>query len=215
MPLTRIRRLVEATIHEGLDHLEEPVMMVKQYMRDLKAEMSKVEEAIEKQKRLHHLLTHDLQVARELMNRRDAQATLAIEAGEEDLARRALLSKKQAFEQIQKYEGLLKTSEKQLEERNIQLEQVRKKYLAFRDKKIELTLRVQAVKAEEQLKQFKKKDSTRAIEEGFERIEDRVFDMEIRTKQPIENYLSPEADATIEEELQEMKEKLMKDKSEA
>ncbi|WP_088102657.1 PspA/IM30 family protein [Halalkalibacter urbisdiaboli] len=181
MAITRIKRLVEATIHEGLEQLEEPVMMVKQYMRDMKKEIEKIEKEILKQEQLHHKLLADQKLATELMERREKQAVIAVEAGEEDLARRALVSKKQAFEQIQRYEGLLQTSEEQLKKYRVYLEQLQEKYVRLRDK-IELLLRVQASKASEQMKKVNLNNISRSIEEGFERVEDRVAEMELRTR---------------------------------
>ncbi len=210
MAFTRIRRYIAASIHEGLDHLEEPVVMIKQFMRELKNKMRSTEEAIEKQQRMHRTLEKDLKIAEELISRREQQARAAVDAGEEELARKALYSKKQAYEQVLRYQALLETSAQQIVTRKEELEELEKKYVALRDKKMELMLRVQAAKANEDLKRNRSSftNQTKAIEDGFDRIEERVAEMEFHT---VTDFSNAKANQTayaeeIEAEIAKLKE---------
>ncbi len=179
MVMTRINRFFKAYIHEGLERLEDPVVMVKQYMRDMKEDIQKLEAAIEKHVRLEHSLTQDFQAAKELVERREQQAKVAIEAENEDLARMALVSKKEAWEQMNRYEELRDKNQAQIKERKHELEQLQLKYAQLRDRKLELILRVQAVRANQQMKQTSKKyQKGSSIESEFERMEERVVDLE-------------------------------------
>lgn len=213
MVMTRINQFFKAYIHEGLERMEDPVIMVKQYMRDMKEDIQKLEAQIEKHVALEHSLTQNLQAAKELVERREQQARIALEVENDDLARRALFSKKDTFEQVNRYEEMLEKNRAQIKERKQELEQLQLKYGQLRDRKLELILRVQAVKANQQMKQTKQKYDQKGsqIESEFERIEERIVDLEWKSgsKTAVEVMSGDKAHSEeIEAELTQMKTKI-------
>ncbi|WP_413374567.1 PspA/IM30 family protein [Alkalihalobacillus sp. 1P02AB] len=209
MAFARIRRFLSASIHEGLDKVEDPIVMVKQFMREMKEEIVKMEQAIDKQERLQFTLNRDKETAEAIVQKRSQQAKAAVDVGEEELAKKALLSKKEAYEQAIRYEQLISKSEEHMMELKQNIEQLQKKYIQLRDKKMELTLRVQAAKANEELKRSIQRHSIRRVDEGFEKIEDQMLEMEWKHKTPSTRSFENEQmiyDAEIEQELKQLKE---------
>lgn len=208
MVMTRMNRIVKACIHEGLEKLEDPVMLVKQYMRDMKEDMRKHEAVIEKHAQLDGSLAKDWQMAKDLADRREMQAKVAIESGKEDLARRALVSKKEALEQMARYEQLREKNDAQLTERKKELDELKGKYSELQDRKLELILRVQAVKANEQIKQMQQKYKQKgsSLENEFERMEERVDDLEWKSEtEPISGMSEESYSEEIQAELERLK----------
>ncbi len=204
MIVERMNRIVKAYIHEGLEKLEDPVVLAKQYIREVEEDMKRLETVIEKHHQLAKSLKNDWQLAKQFADRREEQAKIALEKGNEELARKALVSKNEALKQMERYERLREKNEVLLNERKKQLEQLREKYRHLRDRKIEWRLRVQAVKAHEQMK--KMNETYRRKESYFDRIEDRVRELEWRYDERFssndEEAYSPE----IEAELKRLKE---------
>lgn len=203
-----MNRIVKAYIHEGLEKLEDPVMLVKQYMRDMKEDMRKHEAVIEKHTQLDGSLAKDWQMAKDLADRREMQAKVAIESGKEDLARRALVSKKEALEQMARYEQLREKNNAQLIERKKELDELKGKYGELQDRKLELILRVQAVKANEQIKQMQQKYKQKgsSLESEFERMEERVDDLEWKSEtEPMSNMSEESYSEEIQVELERLK----------
>ncbi|NEU31523.1 PspA/IM30 family protein [bacterium LRH843] len=210
MVMKRMNRFFKAYVHEGLERLEDPVVMVKQYMREMKEDIEKIEAAIRQHARIDHTLTRDWELAKDLVARREQQAKVAIEAEKDELARMALVSKKEALLQMNRYEQLREKNNASLLERKQELEQLQQKYAQLRDRKLELILRVQAVKANEQIKRTKQKyeQTSGTIENEFERMEERVTDLEWRSggrieMEPVNKDLMYSEE--IQAELEEMK----------
>lgn len=179
MVMERMAAIVKSYIYEGLEKLEDPVLLVKQYMRDMQEEMRSLESIIEKHHRLDRVLAKDWQSAEELANRREQQAKAALEAEEEDLARKALVSKKEAIEQMARYEQLRERNKVQLNESRQRLEQMKTKYKHLYDRKLELTLRVQAVRANAQIEQLQQKNRVDShLDFEFARMEERIGELE-------------------------------------
>ncbi len=55
MVLKRLRDITVATIHEGLNKIENPVVMLNQYLRDLEEEISRAKDSITKQIMLENI----------------------------------------------------------------------------------------------------------------------------------------------------------------
>src|SRR5690606_40296824 len=88
--IKRVRDIVVATVHEVLDHLEDPRAMIKQYLRDVENEINKAKDAIIRHQVMAERFERQAEEALRMAARRKMQAEQALEAGEEELARKAL-----------------------------------------------------------------------------------------------------------------------------
>lgn len=156
MVMTRISQIIKAYVYEGLEKLEDPVLMVKQYIRDINIEIKKLKETIKKQDSFDKQLCKQLEEAKELITRREEQANLAIQAGEDDLARKILKSKKAVEEQVNQYELLISKNKDELKERKEELEKLLFKYEQVKERNADLIVRVQGMRANQQMEKFEK-----------------------------------------------------------
>lgn len=182
MVFKRIRDFTVAAVHEFLDSVEDPMMMLKQYIRDMETEIAKAERVIAKQQALANKFQKQADEARKLVAKRAGQAQLAVEAGEEELARQALQSKLEYEEQVRQYEKLHKEAELQVQQLMQQFMEMKERYQWLKDRKQALAAKAQAAKMKETIRETISKFDFEEIMKSFARIEDKILEMEHRTK---------------------------------
>lgn len=215
MVFKRLRDITLATIHEGLDALENPVAMLNQYLRDMETEIEKAEAAVVKQAMIEKKFLQYRDEAQHMVDKRMHQATLAVEAGEEDLARRALQEKKRYAQKVEQYEEMARDAHQKVLEMKEQLKDLKEKYTAMRDRKYELISRAHAAKTKKQMNTALSKFGTESALKGFKRMEERIMEMEAELEvrsgnQPLsfdERLSTLEPDEEIEKELAQLKQK--------
>lgn len=175
----RMRDMVVATIHEGLDRLEDPKVMLNQYMRDMETEIAAAKQAIIKQQALGKGFEQRAQKAAALAVRRKQQAELALKSGEEELARKALAESKHFESKAnQDREQAQKTAE-QVRELREQLDQLEKRFDILKDKKQALIARANAAKTKKSIAASIHRMDSESTYQEFQRLENRIMEMEI------------------------------------
>jgi len=214
MVLRRLRDLTTATINEVIDQLENPVVMLKQYMRDMEHEIVKAEETLAKQKTLAQKFQLQADDARKMTAKRAGQAQLALKAGEEELAKQALHGKMHYEEKVKQYEQMQKEAEEQVQAISKQLHDMKERYQLLKDRKHALIARAEAAKAKEKMAAAMDQFDTESIAKGFFRIEERILEMENRTNVRNEDHtfdaraIKLEQHDAVEQELKKMKESM-------
>jgi lia operon protein LiaH len=211
--LKRMERFIKASIHEGLDRIENPEMMIKQHLRDVKASIKKAEQNIQKQRYVRETLDRDKQMTERLITRREQQAVEALKAAEESLAKKVLVDKKHLEQQLIRYDQLTEKSTEVKHHFEVELEKLKDQHKQLREKKIELSLRLQGTKTGEHMKALKPRSYTLDLEEEFVHLDDQV----IRSEEKAYKYssqtsknLQEEHEIEVEAELRLLKEKLDK-----
>ncbi|HEX7064028.1 MAG TPA: PspA/IM30 family protein [Bacillales bacterium] len=180
MVLKRIGDMISATINEGLDQVENPRVMLNQYLRDMESEVAKAKHAIVKQRSLEQSFRRRMEEVQGLAAKRKNQAQLAFDAGEEDLARKALADMKGYEAKAEQYRELTEKAAEQVRELQDQLGELEERFQALKDKKHALIARANAVRAKEHMQaSMNRVDSESAFRE-FQRLEDRITEAEIR-----------------------------------
>ncbi len=211
MVLKRIRDFTTAMIHEWMDGMEDPVMMLKQYLRDMEAEIEKAERAAAKQKALADKFQKQAKEAKEMIVKRTGQAQLAVEAGEEELARQALHSKLQYEKQAEEYEKLYEEAVKEQQQLMKQLNEMKERYQLLKDRKHAAAAKAEAAKAREKMSDAFATLECERIFAGFARIEEKILEMEHRaTLKNMQNsydlhMAKLEQKEAVEKELQKLK----------
>ncbi len=212
MALKRIRDMFVASVNEGLDKLENPRVMLNQYVRDMESDIAKAKHTIVKQQTIEHSFKGKVEEAEKLAVKRRNQAQLAFDAGEEELAKKALSEMKYFEEKAAEYKDAHQHAKKQLAELKEQLETLEVKLRDIKDRKHALIARANAVKAKEHMNaSFNKIDSE---SREFMRMENRIEEMETRVNSYAElsaSSSSPfgrlEYAKEVEEELEKMRAK--------
>ncbi|SFG38473.1 phage shock protein A (PspA) family protein [Desulfotomaculum arcticum] len=213
MVFKRIRDLTLATIHDGLDAMESPVSMLNQYLRDLEDEIEKAQEAVVKQIMIEKKFNEYQNDAKHMAEKRMRQATLAVGAGAEELARRALRDKKQYAAKAEQYEEMGTEAHQKVLELKEQLKEMKEKYYQLRDRKIELISRANAAKTKKQMNAVLSKFDSESALKGFKRMEERIMEWEteaeVRRVGPQDTYVQQlaalEPDEEVEKELAALK----------
>ncbi|ERI05197.1 PspA/IM30 family protein [Aneurinibacillus aneurinilyticus] len=211
----RVRDITTATMHQVLDHVEDPVAMLNQYMRDMESEISKAELAIARQIAVEKKWKMMLEETEARSEKRERQARLAVESGDESIARRALEDKLICDSKKEEYQQQYESARQQTILLREQLQELKDKFYEMRNKKATLLARANAARASKQMNYALYSIDTENAAKGFSRIEERVMMME--TEAEATRYMRPtyrsleeqmrneERNVKVEEALQQLK----------
>src|SRR3954471_17379529 len=90
---SRIKDMTKASIHEVLDKVEDPIVMLNQYLRDMEEEIAQAEVTVARQIANERKLKGRLDEAVRFTAQREEQAKEALKSGQEAAARQALEQK--------------------------------------------------------------------------------------------------------------------------
>jgi len=176
----RLSRVVRANLNDLVSKAEDPEKILEQAITDMNEDLVQLRQAVARaiatQKKTEQLYNKNQSEA----NTWQQRAQLALQKGDETLAREALSRKKTNTETA----GTLKT---QLDQQVVQVDTLKRNLIALeskiseaKTKKDMLKARVSAAKANEQLQGAIGRLGTSSAMGAFERMEEKVLEMEAR-----------------------------------
>ncbi|MFF2908899.1 PspA/IM30 family protein [Paenibacillus sp. NPDC057934] len=191
--LNRIATLTKAALNEGLNKLENPILLTGQYLRDLEEEI----ETAERNER-------DLQVAANVLERRkqeytklveqsESEAVNAMAQGNEEAARLAVMAKLRYTESIQECASGLEETRQTLATLEANITRAKEERTRLKAKRAELAER--ARKASETIQSTPRSNGGSANDygkyglnantasRGFERMEEKITEWEVLAEQ--------------------------------
>ena len=209
----RVRRVVSANLNDMVSKAEDPEKILEQAILEMQEDLVRlrqgVAQAIAAQKRTEKQYND----ANNELNKWQRNAMLALQKGDENLARQALERKKSFTESA----GTLKTSldqqTSQVESLKRNLIQLESKISEAKTKKEMLKARVTAAKAQEQLEGMVRGMNSSSAMAAFERMEEKVMMQEARAQSAAElagsdlesQFAQLEAGSGVDDELAALK----------
>jgi phage shock protein A len=201
--LSRIATIIKANINDLLDRAEDPEKVIKEALIEMNESLKEAKVQVAKAIRDKKKLEQQYQENMELVEKWEKRAMIALEKGEEELAREALKKKKM-------YETLATNFKEQLEEQEKIVEKL-KTSLAGLEAKIEeakrkkdiLLARKKRAEAKKKISETMSSVSDRSVFSTFERMEEKISDLEARADAESE-LASWEEESTLEDKFESL-----------
>src|SRR5690625_817434 len=143
----RVKTVVSSELNSMLDKAEDPVKMLDQFMRDMAEDIREAETSVAKQIANEKMLKRKYDDAEALVQKRQEQAEQAIEAGNDDLARRALEDKKDHEANAMSLKDSWTRTKADADALREKLDEMKKEYQQMQLKKDSLKARAESAKA--------------------------------------------------------------------
>ncbi|WP_449538830.1 PspA/IM30 family protein [Ferdinandcohnia sp. Marseille-Q9671] len=152
---TRLKDTVMADFHELLDEKEKknPIALLNQYLRQCEAEVEKVRKLVERQHSLKDQFAREHRVAVALVEKRKHQASVAQEAGENELYEFAIQEQTAYEERSAKLQEMLTNASANLIELERKYEEMKHKLKDMHIKRMELMGRENIARANHRMNQ--------------------------------------------------------------
>lgn len=192
----RIKRIAKADMNGWLDNLEDPLAMLNEYSREMEEEIVRAQRALSRQIFAENKQASLILETKALMEKRTRQAKLAIDQGEEAIAKLAVQEKLNHEKQLSLYEQQYDTIKGQTENLREKLNEFHQTYNELQHKKFLLASRANVAQSMKQIQNAGGIFQTENILRGVARAEDRVLLMEAEVQagsqftQPLVKYNS-------------------------
>ncbi|MED4464329.1 PspA/IM30 family protein [Metabacillus fastidiosus] len=174
----RMKTVVESELNAMLDKAEDPVKMLDQFMREMEADIREAEAAVAKQIANEKMLERKYEDVKKMVEKRQQQAMTAVEAGNDDLAKRALEDKKihsQTADTLKESFDRAKLDSTTLRKK---LDEMKAEYHEMKLKKDTLKARAESAKTRTKINRTMSGIGGDESRRGFERMEEKVLQYE-------------------------------------
>lgn len=197
----RMKTVVGSELNAMLDKAEDPVKMLDQFMREMEADIQDAEGAVAKQIANEKILKRKANDAEATVEKRQQQAEKAVEAGDDELARRALEEKAENEKQSVLLNESWARAKHDADEIKDKLEQMKKEYNQMKLKKDALKARAETAKTRTKMNRSLSNIGGDESRKGFERMEERVlqYEAEAETTEDLS-----ESARTLDEEFEKL-----------
>lgn len=213
----RISRVVRANVNDMVSKAEDPEKILEQAIVDMQEDLLQLRQAVAKAIAARTKTEQQYNQNQSTANSWQQRAQLALQKGDEALAREALQRKKGYAETA----ALLK---QQLDQQTSQVDTLKRNLIALegkiseaKTKKNMLKARAQAAKANEQLQDMVSGLNMGGSMAAFERMEEKVLELEARSQASLElggadldsKFAALEAGSDVDDELAAMKAQML------
>ncbi|HBW58321.1 MAG TPA: hypothetical protein DEF27_11150 [Oscillatoriales bacterium UBA8482] len=209
----RISRLVRANLNDLVNKAEDPEKILEQAIIDMQEDLVQLRQAVAQAIATQKRSEQQYNQAQSQANQWESRAKLALQKGEEGLAREALQRKKGYTETANTIKLTLDQQFGQVDALKRNLIQLESKISEAKTKKNMLKARAQAAKANEQLQGLLGSINPTGATAAFERMEEKVMQLEARSQAVGElagsdfesKFAALEAGSDVDDELMALK----------
>jgi phage shock protein A len=174
----RLKTITMAEINGLLDGMEDPIAMLNEYSREMEQEISKGQQALARQIFVEKKQAALILDTKALVDKRTRQAKLAIEQGDEQIAKLAVQEKLNQERTLQLYVDQLESIKGQTQILVEKLDQLKDTYNQMQHKKILLASRANVAQSMKQIQKVTVSFNTDDIARGVVRAEEKILMME-------------------------------------
>jgi len=209
----RVRDITLANLNEWLEESQDPVRLIDQFLIETRQEIAEAEKLHYQYAGHTKQLKQQVDQAKVMRDKREEQALLALKAEEEHLAKLALQEKMLYEEKIAQYSDLYEQSRQSLQDLESQLNELKTEYQVVYSKRQYYYARMETLRLQQRMNQRMNGFGTQDVPKMFNRLEDRVSDMEwearsLRELRKTGQDFVSQANSTLDEELSRLKQKL-------
>ncbi|MDT9274837.1 MAG: PspA/IM30 family protein [Limnospira sp. PMC 737.11] len=212
----RIGRVVRANLNDLVNKAEDPEKILEQAVIEMQEDLIQLRQAVAQTIAQQKRSQQQYNQAQSQANQWQSRAQLALQKGDENLAREALQRKKGYVETANTLEISLRQQTEQVETLKRNLVSLESKISEAKTKKNMLKARAQAAKANEQLNNLLGGINTSSATSAFERMEEKVMIQEAKSQATAEltgsdleeQFIKLEAGSDVDDELAAMKAQL-------
>ena len=213
----RISRVVRANLNDVVSKAEDPEKILEQSIVDMQEDLVQLRQAVAQAIATQKRTQQQYNQAQTEVNNWQSRAQLALQKGDENLAREALVRKKSHGDTAGALKATLDTQTTQVDQLKRNLIALESKISEAKTKKDMLKARVAAAKAQEQLQNTVGRMGTSTAMAAFERMEEKVLQMEARAQAAGElagndlesQFALLESGSDVDDELMAMKANLL------
>jgi phage shock protein A len=174
---SRISDIFKANVNDMLDKAEDPEKMIKQMVIEMQESITKATSGLAQAMAQEKKLEREYLKFQQLSNDWKNKAAQALQAGNEDLARKALQQKATADQQVAQYQSMYESAASTTSNLKNQVEQLKMKFQEAKMKEATLIARNQAAKAQKDIaKQVGGFDSNSFAK--FDKFEEKILKAE-------------------------------------
>lgn len=213
----RVSRVVRANMNDLVSKAEDPEKILEQTIIDMQEDLVQLRQAVASAIASQKRTQQQHNQAQNESNEWQRRAQLALQKGDENLAREALVRKKTHAETAASLKGQLDQQTGMVDNLKRNLIALEGKISEAKTKKDMLKARASAAKANEQLQSTVGRLGTSSAMSAFERMEDKVLQMEARSQAAAElagadlesQFAMLESGSDVDDELAAMKAQLL------
>ncbi len=147
----RISDIFKANVNDALDKMEDPEKMIKQMVVEMQEAIAKATSGLATAMAQEKKLERDFKQHSQAAENWEQKAMQALNAGNEDLARKALSKKNEAQQQANQYKAMFEQASETTQKLKSQVDMLKQKLNEARMKESTLVARSQAAKAQKQI----------------------------------------------------------------
>lgn len=197
----RMKTVVSSELNAMIDKAEDPVKMLDQFLRDMGEDIRDAEAAIAKQIANEKMLKRKANDAQAMVDKRQEQAEKAIEAGNDDLARRALQDKQDHETTATSLNESWDRAKADVDSLRTKLDEMKREYQEMNMKKDSLKARAESAKTRTKMNRTMSSIGGDDSRQGFERMEEKVlrYEAEAETTEDLS-----QASRTLDDEFRDL-----------